>query len=314
MRTLAVIGAVITIATLLATPPATAPAAAEVRELAFVRGTAARSEIYTIREDGKAIRRLTNNRVSDYSPVWSPDGRQILFVSNRDGDDDLFVMDSSGARVRQVTRNRAQDLTPQWSPDGRFIAFASDRARRGEPEIWVMRADGTGARRLIKTVNHPTWQDMQFSPTWSPDGRRLMFSMAVADSNPELHVGHANGTRLKRLTRTRGSYAVYGDDTMPEWSRDGKTVVFVSNRQQRSSDIWTMSASGSGQRPLVRRPASDDWNPRLSPDGRTIAFTEHLIRSGTQSVWLVNPDGSGARRLTVGAEPHWRPKPSRIGE
>lgn len=282
-------------------------AAVPVRELAFVRGAPSATEIYVVREDGSGLRRMTNNRVADYSPIWSPDGKRLLFVSNRDGDDELYVMDASGKNVRQLTRNRRQDVTPQWSPDGETIAFASDRGRPGEPEIWIMRADGGGARRLLATVNHPGWQDAQYSPTWSPDGRRLIFSMPVAESNPELHVVGANGKGLRRLTRTRGSIDVFGDDTMPDWSADGKTVVFVSNREQRSSDVWTMSADGRGQRPVARRTTADDWNPRLSPDGRTIAFTQLPLGGGASSVWVMNRDGSGARRVTAGAEPDWRP-------
>jgi TolB protein len=301
----AVVGAVAAARATAATEGAAPP-----RELAFVRGAPSATEIYVVREDGSGLRRMTNNRVADYAPSWSPDGKRLLFVSNRDGDDELFVMDASGGNVRQLTRNRRQDVTPQWSPDGRSIAFASDRARPGEPEIWVMRAGGGGARRLVRTVNHRTWQDAQYSPTWSPDGRRLIFSMSVAESNPELHVVGADGKGLRRLTRTRGSIDVFGDDTMPDWSADGKTVVFVSNREQRSSDLWTMTADGRGQRPVLRRTNTDDWNPRLSPDGRTIAFTQLPFGGGPSSVWLVNRDGSGARRLTAGVEPDWRPAPA----
>lgn len=277
-------------------------------ELAFVRGEGAASEIYVVRDDGSGLRRLTRNRVPDSSPIWSPDGRRILFVSSRDGDDELFVMDASGANVRRLTRNRRADLTPQWSPDGRWIAFASDRGRPGQPEIWIMRADGRSARRLVETADH-SWQDLQFSPVWSPDGRRLIFSMAAADSNPELFSAGADGRRLARLTRTRGGSDVFGDDTMPDWSADGRLVVFVSNREQRSSDLWLMRADGSSQQPLARRPASDDWNPRFSPDGSRLAFTERSLSGGAAWVRLVNRDGSGSRRLVAGFEPDWRPRP-----
>ena len=61
-----------------------APAAA-VRELAYVGGTGAASELNVVRDDGSGRRRITNNRVADYSPAWSPDGRRVLFVSSRDG-------------------------------------------------------------------------------------------------------------------------------------------------------------------------------------------------------------------------------------
>jgi TolB protein len=168
-----------------------------------------------------------------------------------------------------------------------------------------MRSDGSGARRLLSTLNHP-WQDRQYSPTWSPNGRRLIFTMAATDANPELYVIGVNGSGLKRLTRTAGSVDRLGDDTMPDWSTDGGTVVFVSNREGRSSDIWTMNPDGSRQRPLLRRNASDDWHPRLAAHGRTIAFTARPLPTGRPSVWLVGVDGSGATRLTTGSEPDWQ--------
>jgi TolB protein len=298
-------------ATLASAAPSGGSGQAAPAELVFVRWSdrtsTATSEIYRIREDGSRLRRLTRNRFSDASPVWSPDGKRILFVSNRDGDDELFVMDADGRNVKQLTRNRSSDLTPQWSPDGRTIAFASDRARRNEHEIWTMRADGSRAKRLLSTANHPRWQDFQFSPAWSADGSRLVFSMTFADGNPELYAVRADGKGLKRLTFTGGSTEELGDDAMPDWSAEGRRIVFVSNRESRSSDVWTMNADGSRQRPVLRRPASDDWHPDLSPDGRRIAFAELALRTGAQSVWLMNVDGSGARRITGGAEPDFRP-------
>ena len=290
----------------LAVAASAASAPAEARQLAFVRGEGAAAEIYVVREDGRGLRRLTRNRAADYAPVWSPDGTKILFGSYRDGDDELFVMDADGRNVRQLTRNTAADLTAQWSPDGRWIAFTSDRARRQEHEIHVMRADGTGARRLIRTVNHPRWQDAQFSPTWSPDGKRILFTLTVSDGNPELYVVGVNGRGLKRLTFTGGSTEKLGDDTMPHWSRG--RVVFVSNREGQS-DVWTMRPDGTGQRPVARRKATDDWNPRIAPGGGRIAFTEYVIGGDERSVWTMNADGSGARRVVAGSEPDWRPAP-----
>ena len=69
----------------------------------------------------------------------------------------LAVTGSIGAQ--QVTRG---DIEPAWSPDGRLIAFSSTRA--GSEDIWVMRADGTGLRRLTRDSyddGAPDWQPMK---------------------------------------------------------------------------------------------------------------------------------------------------------
>ena len=214
-------------------------------------------------------------------------------------------MDANGGKVRQLTRNKRIDTTPQWSPDGTRIAFASDRARVQEPEIWVMRADGTGARRVIANPTRRNVQDIAYSPAWSPDGTRLVFSANRAGAeNPELYAVRIDGTGLKRLTFTRGTTEVLGDDSMPDWARDGATIVFVSNRQGQS-DIWRMNADRSAQRPIVRTTRADDWNPRLSADGSRIAFTR-LTGGGNRSVWVMDANGSGARSLGPGFEPDWQ--------
>jgi TolB protein len=83
--------------------------------------------------------------------------------------------------------------------------------------------------------------------------------------------------------------------------------VFVSNREGRSSDLWLMNANGTRQRPIARRPSVDDWHPRYSPDGTRIVFAQLPLDNGAPSIWVMNADGTGARRLTVGNEASWRP-------
>jgi TolB protein len=291
---------------LMGSAAAVSAATSEPRELVFVRGEPSRSNLWTVREDGSGLRQLTRfARGGVGQPQYSPDGTRIVFSRYVDGDDEIYVIDADGRNARALTRNNRYDVTPAWSSDGKSIAFASDRARPGEHEIHVMRANGTGVRRLIKTVNHPRWQDAQFSPTWSPDSKRLIFSMTFADGNPELYVVGVNGKGLRRLTFTRGSLGEFGDDSMPHWASDGRTVLFVSNRQNQS-DVWRMNANGSGQRPVVERLQSDDWNPRLAPDGSRIAFTVRALGGGGPFVWVINADGSAARRITSGSEPDWR--------
>jgi TolB protein len=142
------------------------------RRLAFSGGAFEREEIYVIDVDGAGLRRLTHNTVADRSPDWSPDGKAILFTRARaNGPSDMMVLSPSGKSSARPVGVRGGE--PAWSPDGRRIAFARrDRSIPQETvDIWVVRADGRGARQVTDerpgVVSH--------HPAWSPDGKRIAF-------------------------------------------------------------------------------------------------------------------------------------------
>ena len=246
--------------------------------LAFSRG----GNIHTIDLDGKGQRLLLRNA---YSPSWSPDGSRLAFVSRRSSDEELYTARADGTGIARLTRIPGPDLTPAWSSDGRRIAWSRNR------EIWTMNADGSGKRRVVAKAR--VWHE-HHSPTWH--GRTIVYSsIRVSAFNAELYAVPA-----RRLTFTRGSDGVLGDDGMPDFSPDGRRIVFTSNRD-RNGEIYVMNPDGSGQRRLTRKPG-DDFNPRFSPDGRRIAFT-----SLPGSVFVMNANGTGVRRLTAGTDPDWRP-------
>jgi Tol biopolymer transport system component len=119
-------------------------------------------EIYHLTADGKEIN-LTNNPALDMVPDWSPDGTKILFMSDReDGNKEIYMYDLEGeGEPINLTNHPANDSDPAWSPDGSMIAFVSDRD--GNVEIYVMRADGTGVRRVTDNPAddiHPVWNPM----------------------------------------------------------------------------------------------------------------------------------------------------------
>jgi TolB protein len=125
-----------------------------------------------------------------------------------------------------------------------------------------------------------------------------------------------DGSEQKNLTNSPGT------DKRPQWSPDGKKIVFVSGRDQ-NREIYVMNADGSGQRNLASDPA-EDMEPRWSPDGKKIAFYSFTPYKGIPflSVWrrsggrkyicVVNPDGSEKKQLTnTGRDEHpvWSPVP-----
>ncbi len=262
--------------TLLAPVPSAGSAAAQ--ELAFARA----GNIWTIGADGKRARLLLRRA---YSPAWSPDGSRLAFVSRRSGDEEIYVANADGTGVTRLTRAAGPDLGPAWSTDGRRLAFSRNA------EIWTMNADGTAQRRLVRKA--AIWHE-HYSPTWHRTGI-VYSSNRVSNFNAELFRVPA-----KRLTFTKGADGVLGDDGMPDYSPDGRRIVFTSNRD-RQAEIYLMNPDGSGQKRVTRR-AGDDWAPDFSPDGSEIAFTQ---LPGT--IWLMKADGTKLRELTAGIDADWRP-------
>ena len=154
-----------------------------------------------------------------------------------------------------------------------------------------MRADGSRQRPLVR--KRQRWHE-HHSPAWHRRGF-VYSSNRAGFFNPELYAVPA-----QRLTFTRGSDGVLGDDGMPAFSPDGRRIAFTSNRTQRG-EIWLMNADGSGQRQLTRR-GRDSFLPAWTADGRSIAFVD--VGSG----WIMQIDtgGTGLRRLVRGIDPAFR--------
>jgi Tol biopolymer transport system component len=116
-------------------------------------------EIYTMKPNGTAIRRLTNNDGNDYWPAWSPSGRRIAF-SHTDGDSEIFTIRAEGTGLRRVTDNEIEDAYPDWSPRGTKIVFASKVGT--DWEIFKINVDGLAPSTIDPRTESP-WTPSTFS-------------------------------------------------------------------------------------------------------------------------------------------------------
>jgi Tol biopolymer transport system component len=175
-----------------------------------------------------------------------------------------------------------------------FSCYGETTPSASNSDIYVVRTDGTGLRRLTDGWG---WD---IEPAWSPDGRRIVF-VSTRDGRRNLYVMNADGSGVRRLTDD-----IAGDGA-PAWSPDGSRIAFESSRSG-GGDIYEIDPSGSA---LTRLTSSPDLelHPAWSPDGSRIAFMRG--RFPNMDVYVMNADGSGVRRLTstpgVDGDPAWSP-------
>ena len=253
----------------------------------------ATKEVYFSDYDGVNVRRVTISRTLNNNPAWSPNGRAIAYTSWRPFMDVSvsFIYEGRLETPASGTSDE-QNWLPAWSPDGSQLAFTSNRD--GQPELYVMNADGTGTRRL---TNHP---GIDTSPTWSPQGHQLSF-VSDRTGSPQLYIVGTDGTGLRRLT-----FESHCD--RPTWSPAPYNEIAYSSQTGPGHDIKVIDLATHDVRQLTFGLGTNE-SPSYSPNGRHVAFSS-TRGSGTKQIWVIGRDGRGLRRITSTGNnemPSWSP-------
>ncbi len=148
------------------------------------------TNIYEMTLRNKSIKQITYGSAISTSPSYSPDGSKIVFNSDRGGNQQLYVMDADGSNVERISFGKGRYATPVWSPRGDYIAFT--KMVGGAFYIGVMYPDGTGERILADGY-------LVEGPTWSPNGRVLMFFRQDRGSPVRLYTIDLTGYNERRV-------------------------------------------------------------------------------------------------------------------
>ncbi len=248
----------------------------------------ARSDLWIINRDGTGHRPLKSGANSYSQARWSRGGTQLAYVSNQDGQSQIYVRWMDTGQEAQVTNMTGSPGGLRWSPDGRWISFSmfvAEQEATVEPDMPVAPdgADWGPAIRVIDDLNYRA------------DGRGYL-----KDGYTQLFVVPADGGTPRQVTT--GPYNHGG----ARWTPDGTALLFSANRHENArdepanSDVYAVSVA-SGEFTQLTDRFGPDGSPRVSPDGRMIAYTGFDDRfQGYQvtKLYVMNRDGTGSRLVT----------------
>lgn len=203
----------------------------------------ANDDLYVIRPDGSGLRNLTHDSAHEQDAVWSPNQTTIAYMRYATPNDpsSIWVLRLRTGKSTRLTRDSLGAETPSWSADGSQIAFVSQTPRHGyTPELWLMRADGSRAHHIFPAL------DGASGPVFAPHGHRMLIS-----DQSTMYVMDARRGHPRPIVQLGTNASGETELDSPQWSPDGRNLVFCQLDKAGRSQIWVVGADGNGLRRLT---------------------------------------------------------------
>ena len=259
----------------------------------------AMDQICIMNADGSGMRRLTtdNNR-RHYYPSLAPDGQSVVYSSFREANVyEIYSLDLNDGSVDMLTDRMGVLLAPEVSPDGASITFSRGNPQTGAHQIMVMDRNGEDAGNIPQISG--------WDPTWSPDGRQILFAYGP-ETGVQLFIVNRNGGGLHQVSNLP---SIRGRS---DWSPNGQSIVTYSGLAW-NREVYIMNSDGSNVHQLTPT-GGNSQGPSFSPDGQWVAFTAYFDHYGDDhgcEIYIIRIDGTDLRRLTnndyCDYQPRWGP-------
>ncbi|MGA3178009.1 MAG: CehA/McbA family metallohydrolase [Candidatus Acidiferrum sp.] len=231
------------------------------------------------------------------SLTWGPNSEELIYSMAGS----LWRQKLESKEAAQLTDGPGYDYQPDWSPDGKSVVYVS--YQKDAMELWLLDLASGKTKKLTSSGA------VNVEPRWSPDGKRIVW--VSTQYNKRFHIFAADVTEGKltnvvRLTGETNSslpryyYSLYDMEINPVWTRDGKEILFVSNRGHihGTGGFWRMKAEPEAEaREIHYEETSWKARPDFSPDGSRMVYSSYVGRQW-HNLWLLPANGGDAFPLT----------------
>jgi len=275
------------------------------RRVAFYRFSEQGTAIYAVPALGGMEQRLHTGFAGPWASGldWSPDGKVLAFSESRKDENRAWIMLLSLADsvIHPLTSpsNQEYDSAPAFSPDGSKVVFIRGVVAGVVSDLYVVSAKGGTPKQL---TFDKTW--IFGAPTWTPDGREIVFSSARGGQGALWRVPASGGTPEPIAGVGVIAWA-------PSISPKGNRLVY--QRMAFKDNVLRLNLADThrrqGEPTLLRSENGLNWRPQFSPDGKRFAFESNGL--GYPEIWVCDSDGSHCAPLTslrgTAGAPRWSP-------
>ncbi len=248
-------------------------------------------ELYSINVDGTNLTLIDGANRYLGSADWTPDDTKIIYSKNRNestDDKDLILYDFITKEKITLT-DSGNNSSAKFSQDNKIVYTQENNMSSG---IYLMNIDGSNKQLIIPNAGNPVW---------SPGGKRIAYISTGELKSPQIFIACADGSNSKQLTIT---YLVNWDSGFPnfgnynpQWSLDGKKIVYQSDVNDGLPEVYMMNSDGSNQERLTNTDRRNE-DPVISSDGEHIIFTSNRDLSYNFDIFEMSIEGKNQTPLS----------------